>query len=420
MRRLSGLIRATALCAVFVSAAATAAPAADVAPAPAPPRVFLLDGTDLVAARQRVLAGDASLAPALDKLKRDADAALTVGPFTVTSDKRIPPSGDKHDYMSQAPYWWPDPAKPDGLPYVQRDGQRNPEIYKLTDANHLKLMAVAAEQLALGYYFTGDERYAARAALVLRTWFLDEPTRMNPHLQFAQGIPGINTGRGIGIIETIYLMYVVDAVGLLHGSTHWSEADETAMRKWYADYLRWMLDSKYGKDEAAARNNHGTFYDVQAATFALFAGDEGVARRIVEEVPARRIATQVEPDGRQPHELRRTKAWSYSCMNARGLMLLARLGEHVGVDLWRHETPDGRGILKALVYIAPYATGEREWPHDQLNGFRPDAGVTLLRRAAREYPTELAPYLKKIPSNPPDALEHLAGVRMVGNPADSK
>ena len=386
----------------------------------APPRVFLLHGDELHASRQRLRAGDASLAPAVDRLKRDADAAMKAGPFTVTSDKRVPPSGDKHDYMSQAPYWWPDESKPDGLPYVQRDGRRNPEVYKLSDAGHLKRMAVAVETLALAYYFSGDEAFAARAALLLRTWFLDDATRMNPHLQFAQGIPGINTGRGIGIIETVYLIYVVDAVGLLHGSANWSESDEAGMRKWFAEYLRWMRESKYGKDEAAAKNNHGTYYDVQAACFALFTGQSDVARRIIEEIPGRRIAMQVEPDGRQPHELKRTKAWSYSCMNARGFMLLARLGEHVKVDLWHHVTPNGASILKTITFLAPYATGERPWPHEQINGFRPDAGITVLRRAAREYPAELAPFAKKLPPLPPDATEHLAGVRLVGNPLDSK
>lgn len=384
------------------------------------PRVFLLDGQELHAARERLRAGDEKLKAALRGIERDGRAAMKAGPFTVTSDDRVPPSGDKHDYMSQAPYWWPDKSKPDGLPYVQRDGVRNPDIYKLTDAAHLKQLAAAVETLGVAYYFTGDEAFAERAALLLRTWFLDEATRMNPHLQFAQGIPGVNTGRGIGIIETAYLIYVVDAVGLLHGSKHWTGDDERGMRDWFAAYLKWMLESSHGKDEAAAKNNHGTFYDVQAASFALFAGDAERARGILEAVPAKRIATQVEPDGRQPHELRRTKAWSYSCMNARGLVLLGRLGEHVGVDLWRFQTPDGRSIRKAVEFLAPFAAGEKQWPYEQINGFRPDAGITLLRRAAREYPDELKPFVEKLPPLPPDAPEHLTGVRLVGNPLDSK
>jgi hypothetical protein len=408
------------VCMTLAVSAAAAPPQSAATTSPTGPRVFLLHGEELQAARQRLRDGDEALKPARLKLERDARAAMTVGPFSVTSKKRTPPGGDKHDYMSQAPYWWPDPAKPDGLPYVQRDGQRNPEIYEITDAANLKKMGVAVETLAFAYYFTGDEQFADRAAVLLRTWFLDEPTRMNPNLRFAQAVLGVNDGRGTGIIESVYLMYVVDAVGLLHGSSHWTDADDRAMREWFAQYLRWMLDSKPGKDEAAAKNNHGTYFDAQAATFALLTGDAEVAKRIIEQVPAKRIAVQVEPDGRQPLELRRTKAWSYSIMNARGLMLLARLGEHVGIDLWHNETPDGRGIRKAIDFLAPFATGEQKWPYEQINGFRPEGGAILLRRAAREYPEQYAAVAKKLPPLPDDAVEHLIGARLTGNPVDSK
>lgn len=413
------------LCVLFflcraAPAAAAPNPADAGQPPPPPPRVFLLNGGELHAARQRLRANEPDLIPARDRLVRDAHDAMKLGPFTVTSDKRLPPSGDRHDYMSQAPYWWPDASKPDGLPYIQRDGVRNPEIYKLTDAARLKQMSSTVELLSLAYYFTGDESFADRAALLLRTWFLDDATRMNPNLQYAQGIPGVNTGRGTGIIESLYLIYVVDAAGLLGGSAHWTEADAGALRDWFGKYLSWMMQSQYGQDEAAAKNNHGTYFDVQAATFALFTGDDKLARQILEAVPAKRLATQVEPDGRQPQELRRTKAWSYSCMNCRGLMLLARLGEHVKLDLWHHETENGGSVLKTITYLAPFATGEANWPHEQINGFRPDAGVTILRRAAREYPAELKPYVDKLPRLPADATEPLVGVRLIGNPADSK
>jgi hypothetical protein len=419
MKRLSRLAPFTLLlcCCTFVMAPGGAWAQPD---AQATPRVFLFDGAQLAAARQRVRAGDAALAPALRKLEGDARAAMSVGPVAVTDKKHTPPSGDRHDYMSLAPYWWPDPSKPDGLPYIQKDGQRNPAIYEITDAANLKRLSATAETLAAAYYFTGDEQFAARAALLLRTWFLDERTRMNPHLQYAQAIPGTNTGRGTGIIESVYLIYVVDAVGLLQGSANWPEADDRALRDWFAKYLEWMQESENGKFEAAAKNNHGTWYDAQVATFALFTGDKDLARKTIELVPAKRIAVQIEPDGRQPLELKRTKAWSYSLMNTRGLMILARLGEQVGVDLWRHESPDGRGIRKALNYLAPYATGEQKWPHEQINGFRPEGAAVLMRRAARVYGAEFDGVAKTLPPLPEDAVEHLMGERMVGNPLDSK
>lgn len=403
----------------FPAGPASAAPDAK-ADGVSQPRVFLLDGKHLAAMREKLRAGDKSLQPALEKLRSDARAAMKAGPFSVTTKGKTPPSGDKHDFMSLAPYWWPDPEKADGLPYVQRDGERNPEIYEITDAGHLKQMAVAAETLAAAWYFTGDEAFADRAALLLRTWFLVPETRMNPHLQYAQAIPGTNDGRGIGIIESVYLIFACDAAGMLHGSSKWSDADERGLREWFTQYLKWMRESKHGRDEAAAKNNHGTFYDVQVATFALFTDQRDLAREVIERVPAKRIAVQVEPDGRQPLELKRTKAWSYSLMNARGLMLLARLGEHVGVDLWHAHPPARGGIRDAVLFLAPFATGEQKWSYDQINGFRNEGALVILRRAARVYPEDFGGTLKKLPPLPEDATERLTGERLVGNPADSK
>jgi Alginate lyase len=336
------------------------------------PRVYILDAKQLT--------------PDLVKLERDARKALKSGPFSVTDKAVTPPSGDKHDYLSQAPYFWPDPNRPDGLPYIRRDGERNPEIEKITDHRVMDQMVSSVETLALAWHTTRNEDYAAKAAALLHVFFLDPDWRMNPNLQFAQGIPGVNTGRGIGLIETRGLTRIVDAIGLLAGSKHWTTAEQKGMEDWFAKFLQWMLESKNGRDESAAKNNHGTFYDVQVVSFALFLGKLDLARSVLESAKTKRIAVQIEPDGRQPLELARTKSWSYSVMNLDGLMTLARLGENAGVDLWNYETRDGRSIRKALEFLKPFASGEKKWTHEQLGEWPPHILLPLIRRAEAHYP----------------------------------
>lgn len=348
------------------------------------PRVFLLNANELAGIRAAD-AKDARRQNIVRAATAAADRAMSEGPFSVMQKAITPPSGNKHDYMSQAPYFWADPSKPDGLPYIRRDGEHNPELKKISDHDQFGRMGNDARSLALAFFLTGNQAYADRAALLLRTWFLDPATKMNPNLEYGQGIPGINTGRGIGIIESRSLLDVTDAAGLLAGSKSWTTADQEGMKAWLAQYLNWMRTSSKGKDEDAAKNNHGTWYDLQVTDIALFLGDRALAIDTLNRVKTRRITVQVEPDGRQPLELVRTNAWGYSNGNLDGLVKLATLGDEVKVDLWSFKTPDGRSIRAAVDFLLPYAAGDKKWDYAQIGGFHADSMQHTLERAAAAY-----------------------------------
>ena len=331
---------------------------------------------------------DEAAGKALKKLIADADKALAVTPPSVMQKTKVPPSGDKHDYMSIAPYFWPNPATKDGLPYVRKDGKVNPEsrAEAANDTLRARLVGTTVETLALGYYFTRDEKYAEHAAKVLRTWFLDPATKMTPHFRFAQAIPGVNDGRGTGLIEARGLADAADAAILLAGSKHWSAADQQALLAWGEVYFEWLLGSKNGQDERAAKNNHGTWYDVQAVKWALVLGRKDKAKEICAEAITRRIGVQIQPDGKQPLELVRTASFSYSCFNLLALARLADLSEHAGVDLWQHKTTDGRSIRAALDFLVPYlGKNPKPWTLQQIHESKPDEVLPVLRAAALAY-----------------------------------
>jgi len=287
--------------------------------------------------------------------------------------------------MSLAPYWWPDPNTSDGLPYLRRDGEINPERDRTSDRKRLDQLVQAVKTLGLAYYFTGREEYAVHAAKLLRIWFLDDTTKMNPHLRYAQAVPGRNNGRPEGIIETHNLPELIDAVALLGASKSWPQTDQKRLGAWFTSYLAWLRESPEGRTEAKAQNNHGTWYDVQIASFAVFTGQNDRARRILLEFAAERIVKQIEPDGRQPHELRRTQAWNYSIFNLEALFNAAAIGEKIGVDLWNYESSDKRSMRKALDWLIPFATREKKWTYKQLSSLQPEKIAPLLRRAAVQY-----------------------------------
>jgi hypothetical protein len=349
------------------------------------PKTFVLKGEALNRNYQLILANDADKIKALKSVLSKADKILKeVRLYSVMNKKQVPPSGDKHDYMSTGPYWWPDPTQPDGLPYIRKDGLRNPTYYDISDTQELDRMRDDTEALALAYYFTKEDKYAKYASKLIQTWFLDAATRQNPNLNFGQGIPGKNTGRGIGIIETRGLFRVIDAAILLQESGSWTKDDHQALQKWFSDYLVWLTQSPIGKDEAKEHNNHGTHYSVQVIDYALFTGQPEIMASEI-EIFKNRMESQIKADGSQPFELERTKSWDYVNMNLDGYFLVAQLAENSAVNLWQYETKQGITMKNCLDWIVPYLKNEKKWSYEQIKNIGYKETIRLLKIASQRY-----------------------------------
>jgi Alginate lyase len=315
-------------------------------------------------------------------LRKAADAALARGPYSVTAKTKTPESGDKHDYYSIGPYWWPDATKANGLPYVRRDGDTNPESRGSEfDKDRFSKFADDVKTLALAAHHLDDRRYAERAALLLQTWFLDPKTRMNPNLNFAQAVPGINAGRGEGIIELVVMPQVVESIGLVAAKGALSTTDVAALKAWFGDLSAWMQTSANGRSEAAKANNHGFYYDYLLTHFALFAGKEDVAKSVAAGFSDRRLAAQMAADGSLPDELTRTRSLHYSYFALQAAARMATISECVGVDLWRSKTANALGLAKGFSFLMAYRPDWTTWPHPESALVDPKKMASLRRLA---------------------------------------
>lgn len=299
-----------------------------------------------------------------ETLRRSADAALRRGPYSVRHKQTVAASGDPGDYVSTGPYWWPDPNTADGLPYVRRDGDENPERDgEKFDSTRLNRMADDVALLTLAANHLNEQLYARHAGQLVRTWFLDPSTRMNPNLDYAQAVPGRSAGRPFGVIDAIPFVEVIESIAVLKARGVLSTADDAALRRWFADLVQWMRTSENGKGASATSNNHGLYFDLMLAHFSLYSGDETLAKRLIETYPARRVLPQIEASGRMPNELARTRPWSYSVFALDAALQMAALGECVGLDLWRWRAPGGTALRAAVDYLIPYRYDLGSWPY---------------------------------------------------------
>ena len=301
---------------------------------------------------------------AFNHLIKDAEEALQMPCPSVMMKDRTAASGDKHDYLSLSRYFWPNPTKPDGQPYINRDGVSNPELERL-DRNRLSEMTSAVTTLSLAWYFSGKEQYAQKATEMIQTWFLNKETRMNPNLNFAQMVPGQNGGKGrcYGLIDAYSFVEMLDAVQLLEDSKAFTPKDQKALKVWFTKFLNWMLTSEQGIEESRQKNNHATAYDVQVIAYAMYVGNKKVMDECLGQFYQKRMLTQITPDGKQPYELSRTLAFGYSQYNLTHMIDVFQIVRHVSYKM------EGMPLLeKAADFLARYLGKPVEvWPFQQIS-----------------------------------------------------
>lgn len=325
----------------------------------------------------------ANMKGAYAHLMEEAEDAYTAGPFSVLDKSSTPPSGDKHDYMSLHPYWWPDTTKEDGLPWIFKDGRTNPMTKtKAFDPKTLGRMTRSVRALALGYYFSGDEKYAQKAIEYLRIWFLNPETKMNPNMKYAHGVPGRDDLRSTGILDSrSFSDRLLDSLVILESSKNWTAEDQKGMKAWYTDYLDWLLNSENGKGAMAAENFDGSWYDVQVAGIAYYLGQTDKVKEVAERAKGR-IDTQIKANGEQPIELARTKGWWFSFFNLDALSHVAQVADKVGVDLWSYKGKQGGSLLSGTQLIAKYHFNPDDWPYAKKGTPRVMRAMPLYRKVA--------------------------------------
>lgn len=349
------------------------------------PRTYVVQPSIIKTNKVKMQRGDAVLQSALNDLVKDADSILKTPIHSVMEKTATPPSGDKHDYLSQGTYWWPDPEKPDGRPYVLLDGKKNPEVNTIRDFDFMTGLNRAIRILGVAYYYTGEEKYVIDAVNRLNVWFVDSATRMNPNLNHSQAVPGVTDGRREGTIDARSFVDLIDGIQLLSESNNFPQQDLLSIKQWFSEYLDWMRTSKIGIGASQLTNNIGTAYYMQLIAYALFTDNKTVAVAALRENIPQLLDMQFELDGRQPKELARTNGWSYSVANLNYWFRIASLAEHLGHDLWNHSTRSGKSLHEGYKWMKRFADGE-EWPYQQITKLDFNDSFSSLRvRGERQY-----------------------------------
>ncbi|WP_396600604.1 alginate lyase family protein [Algibacter sp. R77976] len=295
-----------------------------------------------------------------DGVLEDAQKFLNLEPVTVTSHTSKRSAGTKHDFYSEGDYWWPNPEDRDG-PYIRKDGLSNPDNFVAHRHSMIRLSQISGA-LASAYLITKDDVYLHKLMLHLKAWFVNEDTKMNPHLLYAQAIKGKVTGRGIGIIDTIHLIEVALAVKVIEDSDLYKKQEVSEIKDWFSEYLNWLTRHKYGIKERDHGNNHSTCWAMQVAAFAKLVDNKEQVLFCKRMFKNKLLLEQMAIDGSFPKELARTKPYGYSIFNLDALSGLAQLLTTNKDNLFTYQTQDGNSLKLGVQFLFPYIKDKNTWP----------------------------------------------------------
>jgi hypothetical protein len=318
------------------------------------------------------------------RLRAAAEKYMKERAWTVTAERPKNVNIDPNDYYSVAPYWWPNPENPEA-PYIRRDGQTNPDRF-MANKNALNAMCDAVFALGSAAFFLDDPKYAKRAERVIHIWFIDPRTRMNPNLEYAQAIPGVNEGRGAGIIDGRVFIRAVQGMEFLAETGNWDRKEQAAVRRWFDEYLRWLIDSNNADDEKRSGNNHASWWTAQVAAIATFVDNQAVAKMAFNYYRDQIFPRQIRSDGSAPREESRTRSLWYSAFNLEAFATTCRIAQIHGLDLWQVRAQKDATIATVIDYLQPYLSDPRKWRKEQIGDFSAEglhflafAGIGLKR-----------------------------------------
>jgi hypothetical protein len=298
------------------------------------PRMYL-DSGEIVAIKAQVETGAAPWKAAYDRMISDANAALSQGALSVTFGGRAPSSGTPHDYWSEAPY------------KGTRDGIINPAQDR-TDYMAAIALGRAVRNLGLAYAFTGEARYADKAAALLNAWMVNPQTRMNPKF----------TNNQSRIELCITMPGAFYGADLIWNAPSWSAADRAAVSSWARTF-------GVSARSWTGTNNLENWRHVLLASAGV-AGEDPSLRQEAFDGWKNFLARAMAADGRLVHETRRTKSLEYSTYALNAMVQVAEIARHFGVDLYSYRLSDGRGLEKTLDYHVRFVSSPSSWIYQQI------------------------------------------------------